>query len=129
MALEDCSIKARSWHLSLFLKVSLHCYQQNTETLTTSKKGASPFCKPAHTTTEGQHARSAFSFSQQNAFISQQDTPKKAVCLPSLGLDPSFLQPPYSPLCPMVHNLSPHELGTPAEPSALQSYHPWRWQG
>lgn len=51
-------------------------------------------------------ARSAFSFSQQNTFISQQDTPKKAVCLPSLGSDPSFLQPPYSPLCPMVRNLT-----------------------
>lgn len=133
MAFEDCGLKARSWHLSLFLKVSVHCYQQNTETPTTSKEGASPFCKPVHTTAEGQHAQSAFSFSQQNMFIisifSQQDTLEKAVCPPSLGSDPSFLQLPYSPLCPTVHNLSPRELRTPAELGALPPYHPQRWQG
>lgn len=55
-------------------------------------------------------------FPQQNMIISsifsQQHIPDKAVCLLSLGSDPSFLQLPYSPLCSIMHNLSPHELWT-----------------
>jgi len=58
------------------------------------------------------------------SIFSQQDILENAVCPSSLGSDPAFLQPPHSPLCPVVRDLGPCELGTAAEPGALPPHQP-----
>lgn len=87
---EGCRIKARPWCLSVFLEVSVHCYQQNTATPTSSEEGAGPFHKPAHTAARGQPAPSALTASQKprfcgprcaHPFFWAQDTPQQ-MCSP-----------------------------------------------
>lgn len=74
----------------MFLEVSVHCYQQNTATPTSSEAGAGPFHKPAHIAAGGQPAPSAFTASQKPHFCGPrcahpfswaQDTPQQT-CSP-----------------------------------------------